>query len=332
MRTNDQQRAPLTSTMASAATLTEGEDAVLFPRGGWDTHHHIFDPKSFPYSPKRHLTPPPATIAAFKELKRSLGITRSVLTHGLSYGDDCTSLKAFVSELGAHETAAVGVIDPDKTSDEELRSMHDAGVRGVRVNLYRYEAMEDAERQKVALLAHLKRITSLSLPWSLTMTTTRPGSWDILEPFVRDVVAEQGIRLVTDHFALLKAPSLLLSADQRADPAKQPGFDAVVRLVRDGHLWVKLSAPYRVSDDGPGYADVRFLVRALVDANKHRVLWGSDWPHTPRMKTRTREAAMAETPFLEVDDEAWLRSLRSWLSDEEWDLMMVRNPSRLFGQ
>ncbi|KAL2873686.1 hypothetical protein SGCOL_011169 [Colletotrichum sp. CLE4] len=208
--------------------------------------------------------------------------------------------------------------------------MHKAGVRGLRVNLYQYNAMEDVELQKDVLRAHLKRITDLSLPWSLTMTTTRPEFWTTLEPFVRDVIVSQGVNLVTDHFALLKAPSLL-SKGHREDPTKQPGFDAVMRLVRDGHLWVKLSAPYRISNESPGYSEIEFLVRAFVDANKHRVLWGSDWPHTPRMKVRTHEAAMRETPYLEVDDVAWLKSLRSWLSDEEWDLLMVQNPSRIFG-
>ncbi|KAF4775182.1 hypothetical protein HER10_EVM0007511 [Colletotrichum scovillei] len=317
--------------MPPSATSIEERQPVLLPCGGWDTHHHIFEPESFPYSPNRHLTPPPATIAAFEQFKRSLGITRSVLTHGLSYGNDCTSLKAFVPRLGSQKTRAVGVIDPETTTDEELLAMHRAGVRGLRVNLYQYKAMEDVELQKVALRAHLKRIIDLSLPWSLTMTTTRTEFWTTLEPFVRDVIVSQGVILVTDHFALLKATSLL-PGEHREDPTTQPGYDAVMRLVRDGHLWVKLSAPYRISDEDPGYSDVKFLVRAFVDANKHRVLWGSDWPHTPRMKVRTHEAAMRETPYLEVDDAAWLKSLRSWLSDEEWDLLMVQNPSHIFGR
>ncbi|GKT64962.1 hypothetical protein ColTof4_07356 [Colletotrichum tofieldiae] len=288
--------APLTTTLA------ERRQTILFPRGGWDTHHHIFE-----------------------------RITKSVLTHGLSYGDDCTSLKAFMSQLGSQKTRAIGVINPEKTSDGEMLAMHKAGVRGVRVNLYQYNAMEDVELQKVALLAHLKRIIDLSLPWSLTMTTTRTDFWDILEPFVRNVITKPGTKLVTDHFALLKTPSLL-PAEYRDNPTKQPGFDAIMRLVRDGHLWVKLSAPYRISEKKPAYSDAKYLVRAFFDANKYQILWGSDWPHTPRMKVRTHEAAMKETPYLEVDDAAWLKSLKSWLSDEEWDLMMIQNPSRLFGQ
>ncbi|KAF7555171.1 hypothetical protein G7Z17_g2342 [Cylindrodendrum hubeiense] len=311
------------------ATLIETEHSSLFPHGGWDTHHHIFDPETFPYSPNRHLTPPAATVQDFDDFRKKLGITKSVLTHGLSYGDDCTSLKAFVPQLGQKVTRAIGVIDPEETSDDEIREMHAAGTRGIRVNLYRYRAMEDINLQKKALAAHLKRITNLSLPWSLTMTTIRTEFWSELAPFVLDTVIKEGVPLITDHFALLKAPSML-SPEFKSDPTKQPGFEPIMRLVRSGHLWVKLSAPYRVSELKPDYEDLKFLVRAFVDANKHRVLWGSDWPHTPRMKVRTHEEAMKETPYMVIDDEAWLRSLRLWLSDEEWDLLMVQNPSKLF--
>lgn len=251
-----------------------------------------------------------------------------MLTHGLSYGHDCSSLKAFIPQLGKQATRAIGVIDPESTTDQEMLAMHEAGVRGVRVNLYRYNAMEDVALQKKALAAHASRLTKLSLPWSLTMTTIRTDFWNELEPFVQTI---GGIHLVTDHFALMKASSML-PPETKNDPTSQPGFAAVVRLVRSGRLWVKLSAPYRVSEQAPGYEDLRCFVRAFVDANKHRVLWGSDWPHTPRMKVRAPEEALKETPHLQVDDEAWLKSLTTWLSDEEWDLLMVQNPRQLFGQ
>ncbi|KAG9249813.1 uncharacterized protein F5Z01DRAFT_696201 [Emericellopsis atlantica] len=302
----------------------------FFPKGGWDTHHHIFEPNSYPYSPSRHLTPPAATIEAFEDFRKKLGFTKSVLTHGLSYGDDCTSLKAFVGRLGKPRTSGVGVIDPYATSDEEILDMHAAGVCGLRVNLYAQGAMEDVELQKKTLRAYLDRIVALSLSWSLTMTTIRTEFWDILEPFVKQHLVPAGVPLITDHFALLKAPSML-SGQHRQNPTEQPGFQSIMRLIRHGHLFIMLSAPYRVSEQGPHYEDLEFLVRACVDANKHQVIWGSDWPHTPRMKVRTHEDAMKEAPFLDVDDVAWIRSLRKWLSDEEWDLIFVQNPARLFG-
>ena len=308
---------------------TEEQTTALFPNGGWDTHHHIFDPVRFPYAADRHLTPPAASIQQFINFKARLGLTNSVLTHGLSYGDDCTSLKTFVPELDSSKTSAIAVIDPRTVTHSELQSMQHAGIRGIRVNLYKYGAMHDLELQKLALREHAAVLKEYCPGWSMAFTHIHPEFWDDLIPVVREI-AEAGIPLVTDHFALLKAASML-PEEHKANPLLQPGFEAICSLVRSGALYVKISAPYRVSDLAPGYSDLRPIVRALVDANAEMVLWGSDWPHTPRMKVRSREEALKDTPFLEVDDEGWLRTLKGWLSDHEWDLIMVQNPSRLYG-
>lgn len=301
----------------------------LFPNGGWDTHHHIFDPQRFPYAADRHLTPPAASVRQFIDFKTKLGLTNSVLTHGLSYGDDCTSLKTFVPELDRDKTSAIGVIDPRTVMPSELKSMHNAGIRGIRVNLYKYGAMHDLELQKVALREHAAVLKDHCPGWSMAFTHIHPEFWNELIPVVQEI-AKAGIPLVTDHFALLKAHSML-SDEHKVSVTTQPGFEAIITLVRSGALYVKISAPYRISELAPGYSDIRPIVRSLVDANPERILWGSDWPHTPRMKVRSPEEALKDTPFLQVDDEAWLRTLKSWLSDEEWDLIMVKNPSRLYG-
>ena len=67
--------------------------------------------------------------------------SHSVLTHGLSYGDDCTSLGTFVPELDSSKTKAIGVIDPYTITPEEAENMRAIGICGIRVNLYRYQAM-----------------------------------------------------------------------------------------------------------------------------------------------------------------------------------------------
>ncbi|KAL4876973.1 hypothetical protein BJY04DRAFT_210226 [Aspergillus karnatakaensis] len=305
-------------------------DAGLFPNGGWDVHHHIFDSERYAYSPTRHLTPPPATIAQFLAFKQKLGITNSVLTHGLSYGSDCTSLQEFTSELGSSSTKAIGVIDPETTTPEQLRDMQKAGICGIRVNLYLYKAMHDVELQKKALRAHVNAIKDTCPGWSMAFTHTHPEFWAELKPVIEEEIVPTGIRLVTDHFALLKGSSMLDGENSVGDATTQPGFREIIDLVRAGHLYIKISAPYRVSSQAPGYEDLRPLVRAFFDANPKQVLWGSDWPHTPHMKVRTQEEALKETPYLEVDDLAWLRSLRSWLSDEEWNALMVENPKSLY--
>lgn len=262
------------------------------------------------------------------DFKRSTGITHSVLTHGLSYGSDCSSLLAFLIELGQSNTRGIGVIDPKTTSDDMISQMHAVGVRGIRVNLYKYQAMHDLEKQKLALQEHARRIERFT-GWTMAFTHVHPEFWHELRPTIETDIASKGIRLVTDHFALLKGRSML-PQECAGDIAKQAGFEDIMSLVRDGLLWVKLSAPYRLSEEGPLYGDLKPLVRAYVDANPRRVLFGSDWPHTPRMKVRNSEEAKQETPYLEIDDGAWLSSLRSWLSDEEWEMMVLQNPRELY--
>lgn len=284
----------------------------------------------FQYSPDRHLTPPAASIQQYLVWKFRLGLTNSVLTHGLSYGDDCTSLRAFVPELGKSTTLGIGVIDPSTITPDELRSMHEAGIRGIRVNLYKYNAMHDVGRQKVALREHAAVLKRHCREWSMAFTHIHPEFWQELTPVAEEIVAS-GIALVTDHFALLKAASML-PEEYRADITSQPGFADIISLVRSGALYVKISAPYRISELAPDYEDVRPLVTALVEANPERILWGSDWPHTPRMKVRSKEEAAQETPYLMVDDRRWLRQLKSWLTDEQWDAIMVKNPRALYGQ
>lgn len=170
------------------------------------------------------------------------------------------------------DTKAVGVVDPSAMGDGELMAMHAAGVRGIRVNLYKYQAMHDVDLQKKALREHARAIRGQG--WSMAFTHTHPEFWGDLAAVVQEELIPVGIRLVTDHFALLKGASMLAPG---LHVEQQPGFKAIMGLVRAGHLYVKLSAPYRVSSLAPGYEALKQLVRAFVGANPLRILWGSDW-------------------------------------------------------
>ncbi|OAA60305.1 Amidohydrolase 2 [Niveomyces insectorum RCEF 264] len=314
---------------------SDSRSGDLLPKGSWDCHHHIYDPHAFAYSPTRHMTVPPATVAQYVAFKKAHGIDNSVLTHGLSYGADNTSLLAFLDGLKkadpGHCTLGVAVIDPDTTTDAELVALRDGGVCGIRVNTYRYGALEDVDRQIAVLRAHATRLQAAgetTAGWSMAFTTTKPGNWTRLRSFVETEIAAASVRLVTDHFALLQLPE---NGSGELD-LHQPGLEAIIALVRAGVLWVKLSAPYRLTKLPPsgGFADLKLLVRVLVDANPKRVIWGTDWPHTPKMQIRTPEEALKEVPFLKVDDQLWLKTLRSWLSEDEWVDLMVNNPRELY--
>ncbi|KAL4898063.1 hypothetical protein BDV59DRAFT_166155 [Aspergillus ambiguus] len=154
--------------------------------------------------------------------------------------------------------------------------MHRAGIRGIRVNLYHYRAMHDVELQKRALCEHSLIIGQNCPGWSIAFTHTHPEFWPMLKPLVEKEIAPTGVRLVTDHFALLKGESMLRESSI-TNVMDQPGFKEILELMRAGHLYIKISAPYRVSKLAPHYADLKPLVRAFFDANPRQVLWGSDW-------------------------------------------------------
>ncbi|KAE8394455.1 hypothetical protein BDV23DRAFT_179609 [Aspergillus alliaceus] len=107
-----------------------------------------------------------------------------------------------------------------------------------------------------------------------------------------------GILLITDHFALLKGPSMLFP-ECDGDVARQVRFEDIIELVRQGLLYVMLSACYRISNEGPSYRSLRSLPGSLAER----------LPHTAGMKVRTNEEEIRETPFLVVDDPTWLERL-----------------------
>jgi 2-pyrone-4,6-dicarboxylate lactonase len=99
-----------------------------------------------------------------------------------------------------------------------------------------------------------------------------------------------------------------------------PNFQALLRLVGDGDLHVKVSAPYRMSAQFPDYQDVRAFHDALVAANPERLMWGSDWPHP---------SIAAE---IMPDDGHLLDLFMAWTPDETTRRrILVETPTRLFG-
>ena len=93
-----------------------------------------------------------------------------------------------------------------------------------------------------------------------------------------------------------------------------------MKLVGEGAVHVKLSAPYRVSTQFPDYADARALHELLVAANPERLMWGTDWPHP--------SIAADVMP----DDGHLLDLFFDWTPDETVRRrILVETPQRLFG-
>jgi predicted TIM-barrel fold metal-dependent hydrolase len=186
-----------------------------------------------------------------------------------------------------------------------------AGVRGIRVNLEARGALHLDEAAQAQALEAAARVAA-RFGWHVQTY----ANFTVLSG-LRDTIRRLPTPLVADHFARASA--------QEAESG-DPKFQAVLDLVADGHLYVKLSAPHRSGAHGAG-ADMGSVVRALVAANAERMLWGSDWPHTQPVAGPDGIA-----PFEAIDDVFALERLSGWVQNPATlGKIMVDNPAHLYG-
>jgi predicted TIM-barrel fold metal-dependent hydrolase len=260
------------------------------PPGACDCHVHVFGPAArFPFAPERTYTPPDASIDELLKLQGQLGFERVVIVQPSVYGTDnsCT-LDALRNLRG--RARGVAVIN-ESTS---IKGMHEAGVRGIRVNL-QTAGIEDAAAAQRLLDEAASRIRPLG--WHVQVFT----NLKLLKQ-----IGRLPVPLVVDHFG---------------SPRDQEDADYLVWLLGTGNVYVKLSGPHRCKVD-PGE-----LTRRLVAAAPDRCVWGSDWPHPPGGARNPG----AVQPFDPIDDAAALERLHGWVGDAAlFRKILVDNPARLY--
>src|SRR5690606_11345604 len=106
------------------------------PPGSVDAHCHVFGPGDlFPYAPERKYTPCDASKDQLFALRDRLGFARNVVVQATCHGaDNRAMLDALVHSGGL--ARGVATVKRD-IGDDELRALHEAGVRGVRFNFVR---------------------------------------------------------------------------------------------------------------------------------------------------------------------------------------------------
>lgn len=310
-------RALLKAGAAAGLTLSVGSRRALGadfqpPAGSCDCHVHVIgDAARYPMSAARAYTPPQATPEMLLRFHRALGLDRVVLVQPSVYGTDNTALLDGLAALG-DRARAVAVIKPDE-DESTLNRLREAGVRGLRLNIETGGALpiETARDRFRALLEPCRR-----LGWHIQIYS-RPGTIAALS----GEIEMAGVPIVLDHFAGTDA----------ASGVAQPGLDTVLTMVKAGTVWVKLSAPYRISRLGPPYPDVVPIAEAFVAANPRRLLWASDWPHTNSILP-AGSTPQDLSPDLPIDDSLVLRQLARWAPDRSVrHRILVDNPAALYG-
>ena len=236
------------------------------PAGAIDAHCHVFGPAGeFPFAPERKYTPCDAGKDKLWTLRDHLGLHRNVIVQATCHGADN---RALVDALADSRGKARGVATVRASvTDEELKLLDNAGVRGVRFNFVKrlVDALPFDDLQCIA-----ERIAPLG--WHIVIYFEAADLSEYYEFFTALPTT-----VVVDHMG---RPDITA-------PIDGPDFELFLRLLSDNdNFWSKVSCPERLSGVGPegGYEDVVPFARTVVENFSDRVLWGTDWPH-PNMKT-----------------------------------------------
>jgi D-galactarolactone isomerase len=279
-------------------TTGTGPAKVKAPANAADCHMHIYDPRFAESNPRPGQNPKNATVSDYRLLQKRTGTTRVVVVQPRNYATDNRVTVDALKQLGA-SARGVAVLHPTITA-AELKSLHDAGIRGIRFSLGGANAVV---------------------------------SWDMVEPLSKRV-NELGWHVqfnvdgndIVAHADLLRRLPSQMVFDHLGHPALPAGIDhpshAVLRgLLDKGRTWIKLSGAYSNSKIGPpDYPEATRTAQAFVKAAPERLVWGSDWPH-PSEQNGT------------LPDDALLFDLLAVWAPEETTRkrILVDNPENLYG-
>jgi len=268
-------------------------------RDACDCHAHVCGPQSrYPYAANRLYTPEDASPADYRRMLDSLGVERGVLVQPSIYGSDN---RALLDALATDRERLRGVaVVPYDIHARELETLHQAGVRGVRVNI-----VDLKEGKGVLPLDDLRRLA----------VKVKPFGWHVEFlvhvdefPDLDRQLADFPVDVVFGHLGYVPA----------ANTTRERGFQGLLSLMKDGRAWVKLTAPYRLTMSAMPYPDTDVFAQALVDAAPERLLWGTDWPHV-FIKT-----AMPE-------DRKLFSLFEHWVPDKAMrKRILVDNPAQLY--
>ena len=257
----------------------------------------------------RDYTPPPATADQLAQVLRSMHFDRVIIVTPTIYDNDNSATLAALKQLGRDRARGVAAAD-ETMPPKALDSLSEGGIVGMRVFLGG-EASKEA-----AAVNHLQAKFELA----------KARGWHLEISAPPDAVANLRAQL-----ASAPVPLLFVYFGWVKGGVDQPGFHAVLSLLKSGKAYVKLSEPYRVSKKGPDYPNLVPVVKAYLAANPDRLLWGSGWSHVDSSSVHGRKATDL-APDLPIDNAHLLDLLAAWVPDAQTRRkILVDNPARLYG-
>ncbi len=283
-----------------------------FSPGACDCHVHVIGPFTrFPQVSGRAYTAAPASLEQLQSVSNPLGVTRYVLVQPSFYGADNTCLREALRTLGERGRAVI-VVDPENFDRGLLRDFHLLGARGVRVNVY--SKFSPVGRDQFGLTVARLAETLPSGEWHIEIA----APLSVLAACCRAIAGSE-LPIVIAHYGLGGGLS-----------PETPAGRCLLELLTMPHVWIKCSAPYRLSADALATRPPLAWLRAFLRVAPDRCLWGSDWPHTPPLEQQSGRESMV--PYRPIAYSRLLSHFAEALPDKDTlHRILVANPERLYG-
>lgn len=150
--------------------------------------------------------------------------------------------------------------------------------------------------------------------------------------YLHDTILESGVTVVFDHFGHTLVGSKTNVMMNTYDPYRTLGFPQLIDLVQKKIAFVKISGPYRDSNQAPFYEDMRVVAETIINAGPDMVVYGSDWPHTKSKEGNDEVGGRLQVQdFQDINDAALVEVTKDWAgSDAQVQRLFVDNPRRLW--
>ncbi len=279
--------------------LNTRKPSFALPPGATDSHAHVFGERAqYGYADDRQYTPAPVYLKDYLAMHDAVGFTRGVIVQSGVHGTNNSVIVDAMAQANGR-LRGIALLRED-VSDAELDALDKAGVRGFRANLVAKIGVQFDAAKKLAA-----RVARLGWHAQFLMDIENFPDFD-------RIAAEFPSVMVIDHMG---RPDPGTNANEGVNA---PGFQALIRALKTGRVWTKLSAPYRTSRSPIPYDDLTPFVHALVAAVPDRLVFGTDWPHV------MMEGEMPNTGAL-------VEQLAVWVPDADTRRrILVDNPARLY--
>ncbi len=253
-----------------------------------DTHFHVFN-AGLAVEGARYVPQYSAQLTDWMKQAQNVGVTRGVWVQPSFLGTDNSLMTA---ALGSHPDTlrGIAVVSPEACI-EHLQTLHQSGVRGIRLNLSGMSHDIPEWTRSDHIWANLHRLN-----WHLEVHTDQGKLPQVLHQIPSDV------SLVVDHMAKPGEAS-----------ATDPTLLALKKRARVAPVYVKLSGAYRLGGIDPR----RLATLLLKEMGPSALLWGSDWPCTNHEQFADFETLIAQA--------------HEWIDAQALEQVMVLNPTQLYG-